>query len=116
MPAGFADPAIGHDQAASNTIGLHVGGDAPNVRSARRFTDARAKLAQADVRDFGGKQVHRRVNKSLTVEDRPVEGVLDAVHAAGHVEIDVDTPAGRNPAPPRHMAPMPNWKLQSAPI
>jgi hypothetical protein len=86
-----------------------VFGHAGDVGSTRRLAYPGSKPSQIDIGYLGREEVHGRLNVALTIEDRAVEGVLDAIHAAGHIEINVDALAGRNPTPPRDTAGMKQW-------
>jgi len=73
LPGGFSNPTVSHDQCATNTIGLHVIGDAGDGGSAGRFAYSASKFGQSDVCDLCRKKMHRGVYELLAIENCAIE-------------------------------------------
>ena len=95
-PFGLTHIAIGQKKSSFDFFVSHVLDHTVNVGAARRLTHAESQLMGRHIMDLRGKQMNFWKHPRLTIQDRPIDGAFDAVHAARDVHINV------NPLPYRH--------------
>ena len=93
---GFTDIAIRQKECSFDFFVSHVFEHTIDVSPTRGLADTSSQLIRADIMDFSRKQMNLWKHPRLTIQDRPVNGAFDAVHAARDVNINV------NPLPYRH--------------
>ena len=95
-PFGLTHIAIGQKKSSFDFFVSHVLDHTVNVGAARRLAHAESQLMGRHIMDLRGEQMNLWKHPRLTIQDRPIDGAFDAVHAARDVHINV------NPLPYRH--------------